>query len=360
MTNRRIEMQEYRKALRGLCQGESARALARRGVMGREKIRALRTLAEARGWLAPDSPMPTDATLAEALGASGLARESASTVHPYAAQVEAWLEASCSAVVIHQELRRRHGFPGSYPAVQRFVKHLKDSRDPKVHMPLDFQPGESAQVDFGMGSRLFTSSDEWKRTWFFVMVLAWSRHQYAELVWDQTVPTWLACHRRAFEFFGGVPRRVRIDNAKCAITKACVYDLNAQRAYEEYAEGYGFQIDPCPPVQPQMKGRVESGVKYLKNNFLPLREFSSLAEANRQLLAWVEEEAGRRIHGSTRARPLDRFQQVEQAALQPLPARAPELSEWQAAKVHSDGHVQYQKCRYSVPWKLTGKTCICG
>ena len=53
-------------------------------------------------------------------------------------------------------------------------------------------------------------------TWVFVMTLAWSRHTYAELVVDQTVPTWLACHRRAFEFFGGVPARVVIDNAKCA------------------------------------------------------------------------------------------------------------------------------------------------
>ena len=97
----------------------------------------------------------------------------------------------------------------------------------------------------------------------------WSRHQYAEFVRDQTVATWLSCHRRAFESFSGVPGRIIIDNAKCAITKACYYEPDVQRAYGECAEGYGFRIDACPPRDPlvaafavmlQKKGIVESGV----------------------------------------------------------------------------------------------------
>ena len=72
-----------------------------------------------------------------------------------------------------------------------------------------------------------------------------------------------------------------------------------QRAYAEYAEGYGFRIDALPPREPQKKGRVESGIKYLKTNFLPLREFRGLEDANRQLRTWVLEEAGNRIHGTT-------------------------------------------------------------
>ena len=76
------------------------------------------------------------------------------------------------------------------------------------------------------------------------MTLAWSRHQYAELVRDQSVETWLGCHRRSFEHFNGVPGRVIIDNPKCAITKACYHDPQVQRAYAESAEGYGFLISP--------------------------------------------------------------------------------------------------------------------
>jgi transposase len=90
-------------------------------------------------------------------------------------------------------------------------------------------------------------------TWIFVMVLAFSRYQYAEMVFHQNVETWLGCHRRAFEWFGGVPAKVIIDNPKCAITKACYHDPIVQRAYFEYAQGYGFQIAPCPPHDPQKK-----------------------------------------------------------------------------------------------------------
>ena len=86
------------------------------------------------------------------------------------------------------------------------------------------------------------------------MVLAWSRHQYAELVRDQKVETWLGCHRRAFEWFGGVVSRVTIDNPKCAITKACYHDPQVQRAYAECAEGYAFLINALPPREPKKKG----------------------------------------------------------------------------------------------------------
>ena len=92
---------------------------------------------------------------------------------------------------------------------------------PKTTMRLTFAPGEAAQVDFGAGPDLADPvTAEIRKSWFFVMALCWLRHQYAEIVWDQKVMTWLACHRHAFQWFGGIPDRVIIDNAKCAITKA--------------------------------------------------------------------------------------------------------------------------------------------
>ena len=92
---------------------------------------------------------------------------------------------------------------------------------PKTTTILDFAPAEASQVDFGAGpvmTDVITGASF--KTWFFVMTLCWSRHQYAEFVLDQTVATWLACHRHAFEWLGGVVRRVIIDNPKCAITRA--------------------------------------------------------------------------------------------------------------------------------------------
>ena len=131
-----------------------------------------------------------------------------------------------------------------------------------------------------------------------------------------------------------------IDNPKCAITKACTRDPEVQRAYAELAEAYDFQLAPCPPGDPKKKGRVESGVKYIKRAFVPGREFRDLADANRQLEAWVLEEAGQRIHGTTRERPLTRFAETERHQLQPLPERAFEPVEWKRLQVHRDCHVR--------------------
>ncbi len=175
------------------------------------------------------------------------------------------------------------------------------------------------------------------------------------MVLDQKVETWLACHRRAFELFGGVPRRVRIDNAKCAITRACARDPEVQRGYAELAEGYDFTIDPCPPRDPKKKGRVEAGVRFLKRGFLPLRDFRDLADANRQLYEWVLGEAGNRLHGTTHQRPLTRFTESERILLQPLPDVAPEPAAWKKVKLHSDCHVRFEKNRYSAPYRLIGE-----
>jgi hypothetical protein len=165
----------------------------------------------------------------------------------------------------------------------------------------------------------------------------------------------LACHRRAFEWFNGVPRRVIIDNPKCAITRACFHDPEVQRSYGELAEGYGFRIAPCPPREPQKKGRVEAGVKYIKGNFLALRDFRHRADANQQLQTWVLETAGNRCHGTTRQRPLTQFTEVEQSLLQPLPAVPPVPACWAKVKVHRDGHVQFDVSLYSVPFRWIGQ-----
>jgi len=244
----------------------------------------------------------------------------------------------------------------SYSAIRRFLQ-ANEPIPLKATVRLDFAPAEAAQVDFGAGPRILdTDTGERRKTWVFVMTLCFSRHQYAELIWRQDVATWLACHRHAFAWFNGVPKRVIIDNAKCAIILAHRRDPEVQRAYGECAEGYGFKIDACPPREPQLKGRVEAGVKYLKQAFLALREFRSLADANAKLRQWLLAEAGNRLHGTTREQPLALFESVEKALLGRLPDVPPELAVWAKLKVHRDAHVQFERAYYSVPFRLLGQT----
>lgn len=357
MAKRKFEMHEYRQIIVRLRLGESIRSITQSRLACRKKIRLVRKVALSQGWLDVKQELPSDDVLSQYFVISTPTLATRSTVSPYREQVEAWCQQGIQGSTIHATLKRQYGFNGSYRAVARLVSKIKSKLSTQVTTILEFKVGECAQVDFGAGPKLVNeTTGEVISTWIFVMVLAWSRHMYAEIVLHQDIETWLGCHRRAFEWFGGVPKKIILDNAKCAIVKACYHDPEVQRAYAEYAEGYGFIISPCPPYDPQKKGRVESGVKYVKNNFLPLRDFRNrLAEANRQLFSWVLETAGNRNHGTTHQKPLTLFE-TERHLLKPLPEYPPECAVWQRVILHSDCHVSYRKSRYSAPYKLVKQT----
>jgi len=348
MSRRTFEMHHYQVVLTQMRSGKSDRQIAKLGVMGRCKCGELRLLALAHGWLS--GPLPEPHELHEKLAVS--ARPAvASAVEGHRDRVVAWVEDGVFTTTIYAALKRE-GFAGSYSAVRRFVQKLPRALNPTV--PLDFAPGVSCQLDFGAGPAVIEGGRRIK-TWVFVAVLSYSRLLYAELVRDQSVATWLGCHRRTFEFFGGFPAQVRIDNAKCAITKACATDPLVQRAYAEFAMELGFRIDPCIPHTPEHKGQVERGVGYVKKSFFPTRTIDSIEAGNRELLRWCREEAGERIHGTTRERPNARFER-ERALLIELPLRWPELCTYTQAKVHRDCHIQVASALYSVPWQHIGQT----
>lgn len=348
-------MFQYRTVLAQIRRGTSDREIARGHYMGRRKLAALRELAAQHGWLDADAALPEEAQIAAALGAPKQASSTVSSLQPQRERIQAWLEQGVSGTAILAALRRNHGYQGSYSSLYRMIVSIRGERPPEATVRLTFAPGEAAQVDFGAGPKLAHPDGSVRRTWAFVMTLCFSRHQYVEFVWDQTVATWLGCHRRAFEWFAAVPRRLIIDNAKCAITKACVYDPVVQRAYAECADGYGLRIDPCPPHDPPKKGVVEAGVKYVKGNFVPLRSFRDLADLNAQAREWVLKEAGLRLHGTTRQAPLALFE-LEHAQMLALPAVAPDLGTWHKVSVHRDCHVAHDRVLYSAPFTLVGRT----
>jgi transposase len=352
MSNRRFEMYEIRQVIVHMRSGQSDRQVAKSGLMGRKKAGEFRAIALKSGWLDKTQAVPDEAVIADVLAVKPCRTTDVSSVYRHRDEITAWWQKGIQGTTIHAALVRNHGFGGSYSSVRRFLQGLKKD-NVQATVILDFAPGEAAQVDFGKGSDI-TDAKTGKvfSTWFFVMTLAWSRHQYAEIVTNQDTFTWLGCHRRAFECFGGVPAKIIIDNPKCAITKACYYDPEVQRSYGGLAEGYGFLISPCPPRDPQKKGIVESGVKYVKRSFLPLRKFRSKEDGNGQLLEWVMGTAGNRVHGTTRERPLTRFMEVEKALLKPLPDIPPELAVWCKAKLHGNCHLQVGKCYYSAPYPL--------
>jgi transposase len=356
MANRRFEMHQYRQVIHQMRSGQSDRAIAKGGLMGRLKCALVRTVASDNGWL-EDSPLPEDLELARFFhNEQGANPTHVSLSEPHKPIIQAWVLKGLSSTVIHRQLVQQYGFTGSYSSIRRCVKHMRNAH-PEASCVLEFDPAEAAQVDFGAGPTItdvFTGAVI--KTWIFVMTLCFSRHQYAEIVTDQKVATWLGCHTRALAWFGGVVGKIIIDNPKCAIARACYHDPAVQRSYGEFAEGYGFIISPCPPRDPKKKGRVESGVKYVKNNFVPLRQFRTVSDANRQLQDWVMQTAGNRIHGTTHQRPLSLFAECEKNLLKPLPDVPVELAVWAKAKLHGNCHVQLEKCYYSAPYRLVHQT----
>lgn len=356
MSNRRFEMYDYRQIIHRIRMGQTDREIARTKTIGRTKCSQIRAIALDKGWLSNDSPLPDDNALADVFARKVVCNPThESKCQTHEEQIKTWIGEGICLTTIRRALAEQYGFTGSYSSVRRLAQKHGYHEKP-VSCVLDFEPGEAAQVDFGKGPDIqdvFTG--KMHKTWIFVMTLCFSRHAYAEIVLDQKIATWLACHRRAFEFFGGVSLKMIIDNAKCAITRACYHDPEVQRSYGEFAEGYGFIISPCPPRDPQKKGRVESGVKYVKNSFVPLRSFRSITDANGQLQSWLMETAGNRIHGTTRQKPLTLFAESEKPFLKPLPDVPVEMASWCQVKVHGNCHVQFEKAYYSVPYPLAHK-----
>lgn len=345
---------DVRELVRRVQAGQTDRAIARELGVARKTVKRYRAWAEAEGWEAGPLPAVEELEARVRVPASNLPRTPFKAL-PHRKRIEAWRRDGVEIRAMFQHLQREHGYEGSYAGLHRYVRHL-EATAPTAFVRLEVAPGEEAQVDFGAaGQRRDPVTGAYRKAWAFVMTLSYSRHQYAVLVFDQSVGTWLRCHREAFEWFGGVPRRIVIDNLKAAIVRAVWHDPVVQRSYREFAEHYGFLIAPCRPRTAWHKGKVESGVRYVARNFLAGREPGSLAEDNTALLEWVETVAGVRCHGTTKEQPLVRFGEGERAALLSLPESPYDLGVWKQAKLHPDCHVVVDGAYYSAPHRLIGK-----
>lgn len=351
----RLHMNHLRDIIHRLQAGESERRIARDMRISRPTVHKYHDLAKREGYLEPGALLPDNATLLATLGPGPQPPKVPSTLEPYRQVIIDYLEQDLEMAAIWQRLHDNYGYSGSYSALRRFVRHLAPDV-PEAFTRVNTGPGEDMQVDFKSVGRLYDPATGRLRTAYaFVATLCYSRHQYAELVFDQKVPTWIALHRRVFEFFGGVPRRVVPDNLKAAVLEALVYDPVLGEAYRQMALHYGFLISPTTPGVPRHKGKVESGVHYVGRNFMAGQQFADIHCANRHLLEWVIEVAGVRQHGTTHQPPLLLFRETEQAALMSLPDEPFSLCEIRVVKVHSDCHVVIAGSYYSVPYTYVGQ-----
>jgi transposase len=303
--------------------------------------------AESNATIAPiGSPGPEDG--AEATPAPFGAAGRFSECEPYRAVIVAAWERDLSAQRIYQDLVGEHGFAGSYYSVRRFVRRLGRRSELPVRR-IECEPGDEVQVDFGRGAPIVMPDGRRRLTHVFRVVLSHSRKAYSEAVTRQTTEAFIRALENAFAHFGGVPRRVVLDNLKAAVKQADWFDPELNPKVQEFARYYGTIFWPTKPYTPRHKGKVERGVGYVKNNALKGRRFASLDEQNRFLQEWERTVADTRIHGTTRRQVGPYFAAAEKPALAPLPpARFPCFQESRRV-VNRDGHIEIGRAYYSAP-----------
>jgi transposase len=179
----------------------------------------------------------------------------ASGCEPWRELIVAKCALGLSAQRIYQDLVVDHGFVGSYYCVRRFVRRLEKSQDLPFRR-IECEPGEEAQIDFGCGAPVVGSDGKRRKTHVLRVVLSHSRKGYSEAVYRQTTDDFLRCLESAFRHFGGVPRRLILDNLKAAVKKADWFDPELNPKVRSFGEYYGTVFLPTRPYTPRHKGNV--------------------------------------------------------------------------------------------------------
>jgi transposase len=328
-------------------QGCSQRQIARDLGIDRETVARYRKRIESAEVSKPAIP-PTgspDAALDPKPAISPAGRRS--LCEPFAELIKAKLQGGLSFQRIFQDLVADHGFGGGYDSVKCFARRYQDSL-PLPFRRMESSPGEEAQVDYGQGAWVLQEGKR-RRPHLLRVVLSFSRKGYTEAFWHQTSENFIRGLENAFRSFGGVPRKLIIDNLRAAVTKADWYDPEINFKVRSFCEHYQCVVLPTRPAMPRHKGKVEAGVKYAQSNALAGRQFSSLAEQNLSLSQWEQTIADTRIHGTTKAQVGWLFSSQERAALLALPPDLFPVFSEAPRQVHRDGYVEVAKAYYSVP-----------
>jgi transposase len=253
------------------------------------------------------------------------------------------------------ELQKK-GFTGSLSILRRYVAKVRQPRSRKAYLRIETEPGEQAQVDWGSFGH-FRIGGAQRPLSAFVMVMSWSRAIFVDFSLDQQMETFLRMHRRALEFFGGVPKRVLYDNLKSVVLHRVGSTVQFNPRFLQLAGHYLFEPTAAAVRYPEAKGKVENGVKYVRSSFFYGRTFSSMEDLRRQAAEWRDQVANARIHGTTRERPADRLL-IERARLRALPERPFDADVVLPCVASSDCRVRFDSNSYSVPYSLVGKDVL--
>ncbi len=361
MSFRELTMIDVKEVLRRWAAGQSARQMAREGVVSRRTATRYIEAAKLLG-LGPDAEMSEETV--RAVAARVQARPAPAVSDPRQlleterVRIEKWLrqDEPLTLVRVH-ELLAREGTNVSYTTLRRWAHSQLGvgGRSPTVRVD-DPPAGEESQVDFGFMGYVSGADGKRRKLHVLIVTLTMSRYQFVWPTFQQTTEALCEGLDAAWRFFGGVIHRVVLDNTTAAIVRASAKDPTINPAFSEYAQVRGFFIDPARVQHPKDKPRVENQVPFVRERWFAGESFSDDIVVLRDAAErWSRDVAGARIHGTTRRVPREVFEQEERARLLPAPDAPFDVPRWAEPKVHPDHHVQVARALYSVPTRYIGK-----
>jgi transposase len=277
-----------------------------------------------------------------------------SLLDPYRPVVDQLLtEGVWNAVVIWRELQAK-GYPGRVSVLRDYIRPKRALRPSRATVRFETEPGRQLQTDWATQRTVVAGQEV--DVHLLVSTLSYSRRFHfwgtdsedAEHTYEGLV--------RAFEWFGGAPGEVLVDNQKCAvIAHRRGQAVEFHPRFIDLAGHYGFVPRACRPARAQTKGKDERNVGYVKHHFfVRYRAFDSWAHLNQLAEQWLRDEADRRVHGTVHEVVADRFTR-EAPTLRPLPSRRYDTAYWESRQVGWDAYVDVRGSRYSVPAALAGQ-----
>lgn len=258
-----------------------------------------------------------------------------------------------SAIRVFEKIRDL-GYPGKITVVCDYLQKVRPRRPPEAFLKRETLPGVEAQADWGSCGHIAVDGTI-RPLSVFVMALSFSRMLYVEFTVSQEMEDFLRCHVNAFGLFKGCPKVILYDNLKSVVLwrQGRLKRFNAR--FQEFAGTYLFEARPCSPARGNEKPRAETGVRYVKQNFLAGREFRDLNDLRIQAYHWLKDVANVRIHGTTGERPADRWER-EKPHLQGVPPTPYDTRITRAVGVNHQTRVEFQTNTYTVPPRFVGQT----